>query len=210
MSAISLVTVSAGIFAATNVDDLFVLVGFLSDPSLPRRRIVAGQVIGIAILVGLSLAAALAALALSPAYVGLLGVAPVIIGIMKLSRLRKSDEAGGRRGGGSLQVAAVTIANGGDNIGVYTPIFASQTLAEMVVTVTVFAALTFVWCFVALLIVAQPNIGRPVRRYGHILLPIVLIALGAVILYRSDAIHLAMRFVAQQAQVDPLAIREPH
>ena len=210
MSAISLVTVSAGIFAATNVDDLFVLVGFLSDPSLPRRRIVAGQVIGIAILVGVSLAAAFAALALSPAYVGLLGVAPVIIGIMKLSRLRKSDEAGGRRGGGSLQVAAVTIANGGDNIGVYTPIFASQTLAEMVVTVTVFAALTFVWCFVALLIVAQPNIGRPVRRYGHILLPFVLIALGAVILYRSDAIHLAMRFVAQQAQVDPLAIREPH
>jgi cadmium resistance protein CadD (predicted permease) len=165
MNVVSLSLLSAGIFASTNVDDLFV--GFLSDRSLPRRHIIAGQVVGIPILVGISLAAAFAALSLSPAGVGLLGVAPVIIGIMKLLRLHKSDQAWQRRSGGVLQVAAVTTANGGDNIGVYTPIFANQRPMEVSVTVAVFAALSLVWCLVALLLVRHPAIGRPVRRYGR-------------------------------------------
>jgi cadmium resistance protein CadD (predicted permease) len=197
VSLASLALISAGIFASTNIDDLFVLVGFFSDRSLPRGYIIAGQVVGIAILVGVSLAAALAALALSPAHVGLLGIAPVTIGIIKLLRLHRSEEAKERGSGGVLQVAAVTIANGGDNIGAYAPIFATQNPMEMAVTVTVFAALTLVWCFFAFLLVRQPTIGRPVRRYGHILLPFVLIGLGSFILYRSSVLHLAMRFVAQ-------------
>jgi cadmium resistance protein CadD (predicted permease) len=127
----SLSLLSAGIFASTNIDDLFVLVGFFSDPSLPRARIIAGRVIGISTLVAISLGAALAAIALSPAYVGLLGVAPVFIGILKLTRLRKSAEPKEAMGGGMLQVAAVTIANGGDNIGAYAPIFANQGPMEM-------------------------------------------------------------------------------
>jgi cadmium resistance protein CadD (predicted permease) len=36
MSAISLVVVSAGIFASTNIDDLFVLCAFFGDRSVPR------------------------------------------------------------------------------------------------------------------------------------------------------------------------------
>jgi cadmium resistance protein CadD (predicted permease) len=175
VNVVSLSLLSAGIFASTNVDDLFVLVGFFSDRSLPRRHIIAGQVVGIASLVGISLAAAFAALSISPARVGLLGVAPVIIGIMKPLRLHKSVDARQGRSAGVLQVAAITIANGGDNIGVYTPIFANQRPIEMSVTVAVFAALTLVWCLVALLLVRYPAIGRPVRRYGRLILPIVLI-----------------------------------
>ena len=194
MNVASLSLLSAGIFASTNVDDLFVLVGFFSDRSLSRVRVVAGQVVGIAILVAISLGAAFAALALSAAYVGLLGIAPVIIGIVKLMRLRKERRAEEGKGGGVLQVSAVTIASGGDNIGIYTPIFANQGPMEMSVTVAVFAALTLVWCLAALLLVRHPTIGRPVRRYGQVLLPIVLIALGGVILYRSGAFDLAIRF----------------
>jgi cadmium resistance protein CadD (predicted permease) len=188
----SLSLLSAGIFASTNVDDLFVLVGFFSDPSLPRVRIIAGQVIGISTVVAISLGAALAAIAISPAYVGLLGVAPVVMGVLKLVRLRKSGEPKGATAGGMLQVAAVTIANGGDNIGAYAPIFANQAPVEMSVTVVVFAALTLAWCFIALLLVRDASIGKPVRRYGQALLPFVLIGLGGVILYRSGAFDLAV------------------
>jgi cadmium resistance protein CadD (predicted permease) len=186
--------VSAGIFASTNIDDLFVLVGFFSDRSFSRRRIIAGQILGIATIVAISLAAAFAALAFSPTRVGLLGVAPAVIGVGKLVRLGNSEEPRRPMAGGILQVAAITIANGGDNIGVYTPIFANQRALEMTATVSIFAALTVVWCFVALWLVSHETLGKPVRRYGHILLPFVLIGLGGVILYRSGALELAMRF----------------
>jgi cadmium resistance protein CadD (predicted permease) len=35
-------------------------------------------------------------------------------------------------------------------------------------------------------------LGKPLRRYGHVLLPFVLIGLGGLILYRSGAVDLAM------------------
>ena len=72
------------LFAATNVDDLFVLLAFLSDSTFRVRQVVAGQYLGICPLIAASLLVSLIALALPPAYVGLLGLAPLAIGIRKL------------------------------------------------------------------------------------------------------------------------------
>jgi cadmium resistance protein CadD (predicted permease) len=116
----------------------------------------------------------------------------MVIGIGKLVRLGKSEEQRQPMAGGVLQVAAITIANGGDNIGVYTPIFGNQRPLEMTATVAIFAALTVVWCFVALWLVSHETLGKPLRRYGHLLLPFILIGLGGLILNRSGAINLAM------------------
>lgn len=193
-NASSLALLSTGVFASTNIDDLFVLVGFFSDRSFSRRRIIAGQILGIMSIVAISVAVAFATLAFSPAHVGLLGVAPILIGIGKLWRLGKSEDERQAATGGVLTVAAVTIANGGDNIGVYTPIFASQGPLEMTGTVAIFAALTLAWCLAALWLVSYAALGGSLRRYGRLVLPFILIGLGVVILYKSSAIDLAMRF----------------
>jgi cadmium resistance protein CadD (predicted permease) len=193
-SASSLALLSTGVFASTNIDDLFVLVGFFSDRRFSRRRIIAGQILGITAIVAISLAAAVAALALSPTHVGLLGIAPLVIGIGKLLRLGEGEERSQTPTGGLFQVAAVTIANGGDNICVYAPIFASQGPPETTGMVTIFAALTLAWCFAALWLVSHTVLGKPLQRYGHILLPFVLIGLGGLILYRTGIVDLAVRF----------------
>ena len=122
---------------------------------------------------------------------GLLGVAPIVIGIGKLLRLGKEEE-GQPTAVGILQVATVTIVNGGDNIAAYTPIFATQGSRDMIATLAIFAVLTLVWCFAALGLVRHTALGKPLRRYGHVLLPFILIGLGGLILYRSGALHLAM------------------
>lgn len=184
----SLALLSGGIFASTNIDDLFVLVGFFSDRSFSRRRIVVGQILGIAAIVAISLAAASVALAISPQLVGFLGLAPIAIGIGKLLRLGKSKVGRQATAVGVIQVAAVTIGNGGDNIGVYTPIFASQRPLEMTGTVAIFAALTLAWCFAAIWLVSRAALGGPIQRFGRVLLPFVLIGLGGLILYRSGAV----------------------
>jgi cadmium resistance protein CadD (predicted permease) len=190
----SLALLSTGAFISTNIDDLFLLVGFFSDRSFPRAHVFAGQILGMAAIVAISLATASAALAISPAHIGLLGVAPIVIGIGKLLRLGKADEEEQPAAVGILQVATVTIVNGGDNIAAYTPIFANQTPQEIVATVAIFAALTLLWCFAALGLVRHTVLGKPLRRYGHVLLPFILIGLGLLILYRSGAFSLATRW----------------
>jgi cadmium resistance protein CadD (predicted permease) len=187
----SLALLSTGAFVSTNIDDLLLLVGFFSDRSFSRGLIFAGQILGMAIIVAISLAAASAALAISPQRVGLLGVAPIVIGIGKLLRLGKEEE-GQPTAVGILQVAAVTVVNGGDNIAAYTPIFATQGSRDMIATLAIFALLTLVWCFVALGLVRHTALGKPLRRYGHVLLPFILIGLGGLILYRSGVVNLAM------------------
>jgi cadmium resistance protein CadD (predicted permease) len=190
---LSLALLSTGAFISTNIDDLFLLVGFFSDRTFPRGHIFAGQILGMAAIVAISLAAAWAALAISPARIGLLGLAPIVIGIGKLLRLGKADDEEQPAVVGVLQVATVTIVNGGDNIAAYTPIFATQGSRELSATLAIFAALTLLWCFAALGLVRHTALGKPLRRYGHVLLPFILIGLGGLILYRSGALRLAMR-----------------
>ncbi len=78
MSALSLALLSALVFATTNLDDFFVLLGFFSEAKLHFRRIVARQIIGVGLLVAVSLIAAFVVTAVSPAYVGFLGFVPLL------------------------------------------------------------------------------------------------------------------------------------
>ena len=146
MGHLSLALVAAGLFATTNVDDLFLLVGFFSDRNLAPWQVVAGQIIGVSVLIAISLTAALAALAYSPSYVGLLGFAPIVLGTSKFRSLmvdrRAVETSAESRGqvttGGAAGVALVTIASGADNIGAYTPFFAAQSGTQIAIIIFVF------------------------------------------------------------------------
>ncbi len=88
---LSTISVAMAVFVTTNLDDLLVLLGFFSDPRYLTRDIVVGQFLGMSALVGLSLIAGLISLVLPPQYVGLLGLAPLLIGLKKLYELLRSD-----------------------------------------------------------------------------------------------------------------------
>ncbi|MFN0242684.1 MAG: cadmium resistance transporter, partial [Planctomycetota bacterium] len=133
--AVETLAVSAAVFASTNVDDLFLLAAFFADPRLRPRAIVAGQFLGIGALTAASAVAALAALTVPDGYVALLGVVPLALGVKKLVELRRGDRhenddlaqrAATSSASQILAVAGVTIANGGDNLGVYIPLFARE------------------------------------------------------------------------------------
>ncbi|MGW4103656.1 cadmium resistance transporter [Streptomyces sp. NPDC004976] len=80
------------------------------------------------------------------------------------------EEAEAKAGGSSpLLVAAVTFAIGGDNIGVYVPVFAS--VGGMTVYVAVFLLLVAVECFAGRFFSARPVIAEALSHWGHILLP---------------------------------------
>jgi cadmium resistance protein CadD (predicted permease) len=61
-SSFALLGLAIALFASTNVDDLFVLVGFFADPKVRARDIVIGQYAGITVLFVVSVVASLLSL----------------------------------------------------------------------------------------------------------------------------------------------------
>lgn len=186
--------VGIALYCATNVDDLFILLAFFADPRFRAGQVVAGQCIGMAVLVALSIAAAMLALIVPVEYIGLMGLVPIGMGLNQLLASSQDPEAadcpntsGSRR---TLAVAAVTIANGGDNISAYVPYFAVQSYAQMAVAVVIFAAMTVLWCLASYWLVTHPRMGAPLRRSGHRLLPWVLIAVGIWVIHEAGSVRL--------------------
>jgi cadmium resistance protein CadD (predicted permease) len=193
----ALLVLAITLFASTNIDDLVVLVGFFADPRFRARDVVAGQYAGIVILFAVSAAGALLSLVIPNAYLGLLGIFPILIGIRKLVALRhervQTDQATILRStssshGNIAGVALVTIANGGDNIGVYMPSFAVHSGSQIAAIAVVFVAMTALWCLLAHRMVSHPRFGAPLRRYAQIFAPLVLIGLGVLIIHNAGGI----------------------
>jgi cadmium resistance protein CadD (predicted permease) len=185
------------LFVSTNVDDLVVLVGFFAHSGFRARDVVAGQYAGTAILFAVSAAAVLLSVVIPKPYLGMLGIFPILIGIRKLLQLRRDRggrahteglvaNTGGR--GNIASVALVTVANGGDNIGVYMPSFAVHSGGQVFIIGVVFAVMTALWCMLAYRMVRHPRFGAPLRRYGHIIVPLVLIGLGILIIHNAGSI----------------------
>jgi cadmium resistance protein CadD (predicted permease) len=184
-------------FASTNIDDIFVLVTFFSDTSFSARDVVIGQYIGVGTLYTVSAIAALISLIIPPASVGLLGLAPIAIGTRKLVSLmrgQKKEESRNVSTCGTrirrLAVAAVTMANGGDNIAVYTALFASRGGSALPTIGIVFAIMTGLWCFAAHWLINHRALGSPIRQKAHRLVPFLLIGLGVLIIIRTGALQL--------------------
>jgi cadmium resistance protein CadD (predicted permease) len=68
-----LVLVAAVAFAATHIDDLFLLMIFFSSGSFPPRQVILGQFIGIGLLVAVSILGSLLTLVVPIYVIGLLG-----------------------------------------------------------------------------------------------------------------------------------------
>lgn len=189
-----------GLFAATNIDDIIVLSLFFARGAGQRgttARILAGQYLGFAgILVAAILVTTGAGAFLPPAAIPYFGLIPLGLGLWAAWEAWRGDGddddeakvAGKKVGVGA--VAGVTFANGGDNIGVYTPVFLSVEPLAVVAYCVIFLALVAVLVALAKFVATRPLIAEVLERFEHILFPIVLIGLGIVILVSGGAFGL--------------------
>lgn len=190
-------------FTATNLDDILILMLFFSQVNaiFRKRHIVAGQYLGFAALVLASLPSFFGSLLLPRPCIGLLGLVPIAIGISRLVNANNDDDEDSEAPQAqpawfssvispqAYSVAAVTFANGGDNIGIYMPLFASCTWQSLVVILSVFFSLVGVWCFAAYKLTQVPTIADMLTRYGNHLVPFVLMSLGVLILVDSRTLE---------------------
>ena len=210
----SIIGISAAF--ATTFDDNLYLTAFFGkvNRTFRPKHIVLGEFLGFTALVFASLPGFFGGLIVPDAWIGLLGLLPIAIGISNLmsreeegsvqtvSVLNSSDEPQHRnqslwatiRDRQTYRVSAVTIANGGNNIGIYVPLFASSNLHSLGVILCVCYLTIGVWCFLSYHMTRNPLMTPVLARYGRKIFPFVLIYLGLSILIKSGTYQLVPGF----------------
>ena len=191
---------AAAMFVATNIDDLVVLTVFFGRARGDRSaaaRVLVGQYLGFIAILVVSVLGALGAQLLPDTAIAYFGLVPILLGLRAAwAAWRHRDdhdedwELGGHVGVGTATVAAVTIANGGDNIGVYVPVFAVAGPSGMPAYVIIFLIGVGLWCLLSQSIAAHPAVAKMLERWEHVLLPVVLIAIGLAVLIEGGAFGL--------------------
>jgi len=180
---------AVGLFAVTNVDDLVLLTVLFGGSRSPAgtRRIVAGQYLGFGAILAVSLSVSLGARQLPHQFVTALGVIPLALGARAGWTAWRGRGERGRAAPApvaltTLAIAGVTLANGADNIGVYVPVFALASAPAVSVYLATFLVLVAVWCASSRWLAHRRPIARALSRWGHVVLPAVLMGIGAAIL----------------------------
>jgi cadmium resistance protein CadD (predicted permease) len=193
-------------FTVTNIDDMMILLLLFSqsDSNFRKRHIFIGQYLGFLTIIILSLPGFFGGLFIQREWLGLLGILPIVIGMKQLiNQQTESTEVQTVNPDfpqllhpnpawsfflsilhpNTYKVAAITIANSGDNISIYIPLFAGQDFVSLAIIIAVFLAMVGLGYGIAYLLTSQVTIGYILSRYGRAMIPFILMALGLFILY---------------------------
>jgi hypothetical protein len=83
------------------------------------------------------------------------------------------------------KVAAVTVVNGGDNMGTYIPLFAQASKGDIAIYLIAYYVLLGVWCLVAWLVMQQKDVLRLAEKYASYVVPVLYMGLGVLIMVKS-------------------------
>lgn len=203
-------------FSVTNTDDIFFLTIFFSQVNASFRpwHVVVGQYLGFAVIITVSI---FGGLIVPEAWVGILGLVPIAMGINRLLNWNKDEEEINVKivSGGSgrsisntsvmstlasvlnpqtYNVVAVELANGGDSIGTYVPLFANRDFVSLGAIICIFFVLMGVWCYIAYRLTNLPTVARVLAHFDQVLAPFVLIALGIYLLIENGTYKLLPLF----------------
>jgi len=182
-------------FVGTNMDDFVVLLllvlGTARDET-SRHQIVIGQYIGFCVLLVAGLGGAALFGLIGTQWIGLLGILPIALGLNGFRRAARhsTEEPNGTRfSGGVLRIAVVTVANGGDNISVYIPLFRELSAGSKVIASGAMLVMLGLWCAAALTVGHHARLIPGIVRIGRWLTPSVYVVIGIVVILRAAVWH---------------------
>jgi cadmium resistance protein CadD (predicted permease) len=187
------IATAAGVFIGSNIDDLIVLIVlFLAARRgrLPASRIVAGQYLGYGILVAASIVIALGLAAVPQRWIGLVGLVPLGIGVWGLiGAIRNGPEHQPIVARRLWAIAALSIANGSDDLSIYAPLLRTNSFGDDVLIVLVLLGFVAIWCAIAWWLGTRRRVLKALKRFGHWLVPLVFIAIGLLVIVDSGLFH---------------------
>ena len=190
-----------GVYISTSIDYLIILIILFAQLSQNKQKwhIYAGQYLGTGLLVGVSLVAAYVVNFVPEEWmVGLLGLIPIYLGI-RFAIVGEGDEEEEEEIIERLEqskanqlfwtVTLLTIASGGDNLGIYIPYFASLDWSQTLVALLVFVIGIIILCEISRVLSSIPLIFETIEKYERIIVPVVFILLGLYIMYENGTIE---------------------
>lgn len=193
-----------GVYISTSIDYLIILIILIIlfaqlSQNKQKWHIYVGQYLGTGLLVGASLVAAYVVNFVPEEWmVGLLGLIPIYLGIRFaivgedaeeeeeeiIERLEQS-----KANQLFWTVTLLTIASGGDNLGIYIPYFASLDWSQTLVALFVFVIGIIIFCEISRVLSSIPLIFETIEKYERIIVPLVFILLGLYIMYENGTIE---------------------
>lgn len=187
------------VFISTSID--YVVLLLIVFASLGRKqflKVLIGQYIGISLLVIVSLVIAYLFHFIPEDWmIGLLGLIPIALGIRfaMIDKDENDDEteevmAQLHRGKYlAVTVTSLTLAAGGDNLGVYIPYFSGMSSQEVSLVILVFIVAIFILNWLTYQVAATSLMSRIVENLEKWFLPLVFIGLGIYILIENGTIQ---------------------
>ncbi|CAM4945580.1 unnamed protein product [Rotaria socialis] len=86
----------------------------------------------------------------------------------------------------TLKIVSITLANSGDNVAIYTPLFAQATNWQIGVYIVIFFFMMLVWLVFCYFFINFRPILNLAQKYAHYIVPIVFIGIGIYIIVKSD------------------------
>lgn len=188
------------VYISTSIDYLFILMIIFSQAHTKKglQHIYWGQYLGTGILVAVSLLIAYVLNYIPQDWIlGFLGLIPIFLGIRIAIKgeeeaeeeevLEKVESKGANRL--FWTVAFITIASGGDNLGIYIPYFTSLSISEILMALVIFAVSIPLLCYISYRLAKISFVSETLENYERVIVPIVFIGLGIFIMVENGTIQ---------------------
>ncbi|MFZ9594666.1 MAG: cadmium resistance transporter, partial [Bdellovibrionia bacterium] len=183
-------------YILTNLDSLFILLFLANVQSMSNHEVIAGQQLGFLLVLGMSYVTGMLSSLLFPAsFLPFLGLIPLLLGWVKLSRLffkklsrsyeekkplqfQKNPSVWGR----VFLVTGLMVGSSSDNIVVYSGIFANQSNTESIMTCLNFLVLNGMLCWFGIKLGTRFNLREKLKNHYEEFISLGLILIGVLTL----------------------------
>ncbi|MDD2243012.1 MAG: cadmium resistance transporter [Dysgonamonadaceae bacterium] len=185
-------------YIATSIDELPILFMLYTKKSnRGKARIITGAYfLGTFILVGIGVLGAFGlGLFIPHKILGLLGLIPIAIGIKVFfekedDEEKEAEKVMSKHSSLILQILAITIGLGTDDLAVYIPLFTALSGTEFLVMTIVFAIATALLCFISFKLTSIKPLTQFIEKFEHPIVGAIFVLVGFFILYETGNLSL--------------------
>ncbi len=187
----TLLSLVAGSFVATNIDNLLLLVILLGANAKRRSAVLLGFICSnIAVICISALGVAVGSM-LDAGLIGYLGVVPLLLGCHMLykswTRQHTEDEVVALLANSTepkiwLSTFVLLFSNSGDSVAVFLPLLAESDRSAILIIVCSYLAMAVLWAGLSYMISGQRKLARRIELRAEKIVPWIMIGVGIYIL----------------------------
>ena len=181
----------AGSFAATNLDNLVLLVVLMGAEPGKRPAAALGFLTSAICLLGIATLGAVLGASMDASLIGYIGAIPLLLGFYLLYRQFRGGGSASEqapdapilaKGSGWLASFTLMLSNSGDSLAIFLPLLAESDRDSLLWEISTFLVMALLWVSLAWRIAGEPNLARSIEKIGQRLVPWIMIAAGIYIL----------------------------